>query len=242
MLQANSSVPLYRQLYQELREAIEEGEFKVGHQLPSERQLAAEYGISRLTVRKGLGLLRQDGYVRAYQGKGSFVARSQPQTYRRTGLLGFTERMLQQGMRPSSRLVNFGVVQASGEVARRLRLRDHEQVIKAQRLRLANDIPVALHTAYLPYPLCQALLRVDLERTSLYRALEEVVNLRLSHADQTVQAVLGHRSELALLDLEPPAAVMRLRRLTYDEQGRIVEYLEGVYHCDRCDMVSSSSF
>jgi GntR family transcriptional regulator len=242
MLQANSSVPLYKQLYQKLREAIEDGEFKVGHQLPSERQLAAEHGISRLTVRRALGLLRQDGYVRAYQGKGSFIARSKPQLYRRTRLLGFSERLLQQGMTPASRLVKLDIIPAAGEIAERLELRDHAEVIKVQRLRFANDIPVALHTAYLPYPLCRAILGVDLERASLYRALEEVANLRLSHADQTVQAVLGDSGELALLDLEPPAALIRLTRLTYDEQGRAVEYLEGVYHGDRYDLVTSSSY
>jgi GntR family transcriptional regulator len=236
MLQANSSVPLYKQLYHQLREAIEDGEFQVGHRLPSERQLAAEFGISRLTARKALGLLRQDGYVRAYQGKGSFVARSRPEEYRQPKLLGFTEKMLRQGLKPTSRLVNLGLVPASGFIARRLEIQDHDKVIKIKRLRLANDIPIALDTAYLPYPLCKGVLHVDLERTSLYRALEEVVNLRLAYADQTVQAVLGHKDELELLDLQPPAAVLRLRRQTFDAQDRIVEYLEGIYHGDRYDL------
>ncbi|MGC9522615.1 MAG: GntR family transcriptional regulator [Anaerolineae bacterium] len=74
MLYANSPIPLYRQLYYQLREAIEDGELEVGNRLPSERQLAAEYGISRLTARKAVTLLRKEGYVRAHQGRGSFVA------------------------------------------------------------------------------------------------------------------------------------------------------------------------
>ena len=82
MLQANSPVPLYRQLYHHLRQAIEKGEFEVGRQLPSERKLAADHGISRLTARRAFDILRQEGYVRAYQGKGCFVTHSTSRRYR----------------------------------------------------------------------------------------------------------------------------------------------------------------
>ena len=73
MLRANSPIPLYVQLYNQLRNAIDEGSFQTGKQIPSERRLAAEYGISRLTARKALSRLREEGYVSAHQGKGSFV-------------------------------------------------------------------------------------------------------------------------------------------------------------------------
>jgi GntR family transcriptional regulator len=73
MLHANSKVPLYLQLYHELRNAIEDGAYEVGRKLPSERQLAANYGISRLTARRAVKMLINEGYIQAVQGRGSFV-------------------------------------------------------------------------------------------------------------------------------------------------------------------------
>ena len=78
ILRATSPVPLYQQLYYHLRHKIESGYYRVGSRLPSERQLAAEYGISRLTARKALQLLTVHGYIEPRQGKGSFVTTVHP--------------------------------------------------------------------------------------------------------------------------------------------------------------------
>ncbi|MBN1246987.1 MAG: GntR family transcriptional regulator [Anaerolineae bacterium] len=74
MLRANSQIPLYMQLYRQLRSEIEQGALQLGGQLPSERQLAADYGISRLTARKALSMLREEGVISARRGRGSFVS------------------------------------------------------------------------------------------------------------------------------------------------------------------------
>ena len=74
MLRANSSIPLYMQLYRQIRSEIEQGSLGFGGQLPSERQLAADYGISRITARKALSMLREEGIISARRGRGSFVA------------------------------------------------------------------------------------------------------------------------------------------------------------------------
>jgi DNA-binding GntR family transcriptional regulator len=74
MLYANNTIPLYRQLYRHFRKAIATGELRVGEKLPSERQLAADYGISRITARKAMDILKQEGYICAFQGRGAFVA------------------------------------------------------------------------------------------------------------------------------------------------------------------------
>ncbi len=236
MLYANSPVPLYRQLYYQLREAIEEGELEVGNQLPSERQLAAECGISRLTARRAVTMLRQEGYVRAYQGRGSFVAHSASRVCDHTTLRGFTEVMLRQGMTPSSKLMSSGVVPVSSEVARHLEVSEYDKVIRVRRLRLANDLPMALHTAYLRYPLCEPILEADLEKRSLYRVLQEDLGIRLAFANQTVQRVLGKTRELSVLNLKGPAAVMQLKRKTYDATGQVIEYLEAIHRTDGKDI------
>lgn len=233
MLYANSPEPLYKQLYHQLRDAIEDGAYEVGHKLPSERRLAAEYGISRLTARKAVSLLRQEGYVTAYQGKGSFVTKSQPDAFHPAVLKSFTEVMREQGKTPSSELLDLAVVTADEELATELHLDPGDKVIMIRRLRLGDGQPVAIDTVYLSYDRCFNILQLDLADRSLYHTLEDRLNIRLHHAKQTIEAVLGSEKTLQLLDLEMPAAVMHMKRQTFDAQGRVVEYTSVIYRGDR---------
>ncbi len=233
MLYANSPEPLYKQLYHQLRDAIEDGAYEVGHKLPSERRLAAEYGISRLTARKAVSLLRQEGYVTAYQGKGSFVAKSQPNEFHPALLKGFTEVMREQGKSPASKMLELDVIAADEKVAAKLHLEPGDRVILVRRLRLGDGQPIAIDTAYLPYDRCATLLHLDLAGRSLYRILEDSLDIRLHHAQQTIEAVLGSKQILRFLDLKMPAAVMHMERQTFDDQGRVVEYSSVMYRGDR---------
>ena len=233
MLYANSLEPLYKQLYHQLRDAIEDGAYEVGHKLPSERRLAAEHGISRLTARKAIKLLRQEGYVTAYQGRGSFVARSQPDEIHPAILKSFTEVMCEQGKTPASEILDVGIVPADAEIAGKLHIEPGDKVVMIQRLRLGDGQPVAVDTSYLRYALCGDVLHVDLESESLYRVLEEELGIPLHHAKQTIEATLGSRITLKWLGLEVPAAVMHMKRQTFDDRGRVVEYCSVIYRGDR---------
>lgn len=111
-----------------------------------------------------------------------------------------------------------------------------EKTVRIRRLRLCNDIPVALDTAYPPYPLCEPLLDIDLEKQSLYRSLEMQLHIRPAYAKQTIRATLGKDNDLSLLGLRAPAAVLRLQRQTYDSQGQVIEFLDAVYRRDMHDL------
>lgn len=240
MLQANSPIPLYKQLYHQLRQAIQEGEYEVGKRLPSERRLAAYHGISRLTARRALELLAQEGYVRAYQGKGCFVAHSASQTlgriYDGSTLEEFTAGTIQHGITSTRRILSRSIVQASHNVADHLHIPPQTKTVRIRRLRLSNDVPIALDTAYLPYPLCQPLMDIDLEKQSLYRSLEMDLHIQLAYANQTIRATLGKDGDLPLLGLKAPAAVLQLERETYDNHGQVIEFLDAVYRGDRYDL------
>jgi GntR family transcriptional regulator len=232
MLQANSPVALYEQLYDKLRTAIEEGHLATGKQLPSERQLAADFGISRVTTRRALDKLQREGYIAAFQGKGSFVAAGAPQATTPDVLQGFAEAMLERGMVPRSRILSQGIVPVTDAVARRLGCERNDRVIRIRRLRLADNTPIALHTSYLRYPLCRPILEIDLEKFSLYRVLQENLNIRLARTDRRARSIMGSTRDLALLDLSPPATLMQVFRQTYDDHGYVVEYLEAIQRED----------
>jgi GntR family transcriptional regulator len=242
MLYANSPIPLYKQLYRFFREAIDEGELPVGKQLPSERHIAAENGISRITARKALAILRQEGYICTFHGKGAFVAQSVSHAYYHTEVRGFSEVIRTMGMAPSSKMLSCGVVPVSGEIAKGLDVREFDQAIQIRRLRLANGVPLALESSYLTYPLCAPVLKANLEKGSLYQTLQETVGIALDHADQSLQAVLTSDGEIQLLRLVPPTAVVQLRRRTYDTHGQVVEYVKSIYQGDVEDLKVFAGF
>jgi len=232
MLHANSPVPLYEQLYRRLRTAIQEGSVTAGGQLPSERQLAANYGVSRVTARKALDKLQQEGLVHAHQGRGSFVARDALENLEYTRLDGFSQVMLKQGMVLHNRILSRGIVPATDQVAGHLGVDRNERVIKIRRLRLVDTTPIAVHTSYLRYPLCRPVLDIDLERHSLYRVLQERLNIQLSHVNRIARAIQGNRRDLAMLNLVPPAAVTQVVRQVFDRQGHVVEFFEAIQRED----------
>lgn len=236
MLYANSQVPLYKQLYRKFRDAIELGEMKVGDRLPSERKISARHGICRLTARKALELLKQDGYIEAYQGIGSFVALGQPIQEDGVVFESFDEQVRRLDKTPSTRVMSCGILVAQDELAQHLNVDEQTRIIKVRRLRFIDGKPVALHTAYLPHQLCAFVLDVDLEQNSLYRILEDELDIQLTRTEQTRRRVLGQPDDLALLGLEPPVVMMRHTQHVFDDLDRLVLYVDVLYRHDDPDL------
>lgn len=231
MLCPNKPAALYRQLYYRLRQEIESGELLPGNQLPSERNLATYYGISRITARKALGLLVQDGYVEAHQGKGSFVRCALPAS--KSGFSGsFGVSMMQSSPQHSSRLLGLEVESPTAELVESLRISRAEKVICVRRLHFIDQAPVALETSFLPYLVCKKLLVLDLTKRTIPVVLEQELGLRLRRAQQTVKAIMATEQELALLELPAPSALLLLQRVTKDNLSRVIEFSHIVYHGD----------
>jgi GntR family transcriptional regulator len=232
MLYANSPVPLYKQLYHQYRDDIEDGKMKIGDPLPPERLMAAEHGISRETARKALEKLQQNGYVTTYHGIGSFVALSQLLQQRRIAFDSVEGWDNQQQLEREMEVVSCGVIAIASDMATTLKVEDYTRIIKVRRLRFIEGTPVALQNAYLPYKLCASILDLDLSKHALPRILEDELDLNLTYADQTVHLVLGEANDLALLNLDPPIVMVQHTQKVYDDQERLVLYLEELYRND----------
>lgn len=142
-------MPLYHQLKLALREEIERGVYKPGDRLPSELELIRQYGISRITVRQALNELEAEGLIVRRHGKGTYVAerRIEQELVR---LTDFIEDMQQARLNPSSRVLAFVHEPASLAVARALNLKEGTEVVRVERLRLADERPMALDNTWLP--------------------------------------------------------------------------------------------
>jgi GntR family transcriptional regulator len=222
-------VPRYFEIEQSLRARI--AELAPDDPLPSDTQLCAEFGVSRMTARNAVARLAQEGIVYRVPGRGTFVA--EPPAHRlASSLLSFSAEMRRQGKTPTSRLVE-GVVRAAEPAERgRLRLRRGGQVVVIKRLRLADEQPIAVETAVFSAALAEGLMAADLEQGSLHRAL-----IALGHVPTAGTASLhaepATRADAKLLGMRTGEALLVERRLIFDHTGAPLELTESRYAGDR---------
>ncbi len=231
-LQRNHPLPLYAQLRDALRADLLTGRLRAHEQLPSERELCARFRVSRMTVRQALLDLAREGLIYSRAGKGTFASEPKIDQQLKT-LSGFSQDMRSRGSVPSSRVLEAKTERADARLARRLGLATGTKIIVLSRVRLADGMPLALETAHLPAALCPNLLRHDFAHESLYSVLEHDYGYHLTRAEQTIEAALARPHEATLLQLTLPAPVLVMERLTYTDQGILIEYVHSVYRGDR---------
>jgi GntR family transcriptional regulator len=227
-----STKPKYRRVADSLAGDILAGRLKAGDQIPSERVIAEEYGISRMTVRQALKHLADRGMVEARVGQGTFVGAPRLQQQLST-LTGFTEEMEKQGRSASSIVVEASARAADSETAQALELPAGAMVWRIARVRLADGEPVALETTEVVASMVPGLLeRADFGRTSLYETLRRHYGLRPAVAEQTLAATSADASVALPLGIAVGAPVLSLTRLTRDAEGRAFEHVRSVYRGD----------
>jgi GntR family transcriptional regulator len=210
----------YQQIAEHLRGRIDGGEFATGGVLPSEAALGEEYGASRVTVRKALELLRDEGLVDSRQGFG-WIAATDPVRQPLTGLATIEAQLSGSGRRSERRIIDFGFIPAPDHVRSVL----GDTVLEVRRLSLADDTPFARVTVWCREDLGADLSRADVERESFY----DLLAIRPRGATQTIGAALVSVSDARLLGVPPGSAVLVVKRTTVDADGRPVLVSEHVF-------------
>ncbi len=200
-----------------------------GHVLPSESDLSAEFDVSRVTVRRALETLRDEGLVESRQGFGWFVATAPLQ--QRLGRLDTIEAQLtERGVHPERQILEFAFVTAPAHVAERLRC---EQVLRVKRRNLADGAPFAVVTVWCPADVGQHLSRSDVERKPFY----ELLGMQLRGATQTIGAAAASESDAALLEVPVDSPVLRCERLTTTVAGDPILLSEHIFPAHRTEFV-----
>jgi len=233
MTKHDSPVPLYVQIKDYIRLNIQSGVYSVHQRVPSERQLAEQFKVNRLTVSKALNELAQEGLVYSRVGKGTFVSPAKIDQALQS-LTSFTEDISSRGKKPSRRVLCAQIELANPEVAHALRLLPGAEVVALHRVRFADDLPIALEKAHIIYALCPDILeKHDFSRESLYGVLRTDYNLRLTHAYQTIEAQIAGEDERDALETDFGTPILRITRVTYTDDDRPVEYVRSSYRGDR---------
>jgi GntR family transcriptional regulator len=226
-----SPVPLYSQVKDLLRERIARQRDEEHDQLPSERELARDLGVSRMTVRQATRELIAEGAIYTAPGRGTFLAPGEV-TQQLVGLTSFSQEMTKRGLVPSSRILESGMI-TDREVAARLQIGADEPIVRIRRLRLADDEPMALESTHLPMNRFPGLLAIDLERQSLYEVLQSAFRIRFGTATQTIAAESASSAEATMLGLQPGDAILVMERTTLLADGKPIEFVRSWYRGDR---------
>lgn len=228
-----TATPLYIQLKLHLQEQIEAGVYAADHRLPSERELAERYGVSRMTARHALQSLQQDGIVYTQIGKGTFV--NQPKIDQELSRLSsFTQDMAGRNMAASSRILEASIHYADEVVAAHLGIPVGSEVVNLARIRLADGEPVAIERAHLNHRLFRNILaNHDFQTESLYQVLRDRYGVRLAWASQEIEARMPTQEERRYLQLDTRTPILSLARITYDDRNFAVEFVRSCYNSQR---------
>lgn len=206
----------YRTIADDLRRQVSAGELGAGAVLPSEAALAGSYGVSRVTVRKALDLLREEGLVGSRQGFGWFVAGDRLRQSL-DALATIEDQLAGQGRTPERRVVSFRFLPASGQVAGLLgtHVGDPPEVLEVVRVNLADGQPFAVVTVWCPGDLGAALSRDAVESATFY----ELLPVRFDRATQTIGAAVADATDAERLEVPVGSPLLVCERVSRDVAG-----------------------
>ncbi len=236
-LDPNQVVPLYHQIYLILRERIIEGHYDT-KPLPGELVLAEQFNVSRVTMRRALQDLVKEGLVARGRGKGTFV---KPRPESRGSSVGQSQLLSASAMRLQAsgdssdlQLITSKRILPPPEIATLLHLPSDAIVEKLIRIRQLDGQPVAHLTSYIPQDLSGRICRRRLREFPILVLLEEA-GVKVAKARQTLSARLADASVAYALGVPVGAPLLAISRVAYDENGRPVQVLKGLYRPDRYD-------
>jgi GntR family transcriptional regulator len=229
-LERSNPLPLYYQLKEVLKQQIRAGHLAPHTAIPSEPELVAQYHVSRATVRQALTELVHEGLLYRQHGRGTFVCEPRVQQQTISELTSFSEELRRRGKRPGGMLFISELVRGSQTVREQLRLSDEEQVVRLERLRTADDVPVAYETAYLPHPRAASVYQRSKEVAdgSLYAVMASE-GLQPYIAEQSFKAGTATAREAELLRISANEIGLRFACTAFDETGSPIEYTEAFF-------------
>jgi len=230
----NSKVPLYFQMKEELKKKIQNGEYKDGDLLPSEKEYKKLYNLSSTTIRRALNDLVQEKYLERKAGKGSFV-KVQKATRDLKSVIGFTNNMIEMGLTPSTKVLSLTTIPINIFTMERLGLKKGTEIFELKRLRMANNVPMMLETRYIRKDLCPDLDKHDLN-ASLWNVFEKYYGLKPRRHLQGMRITTVLSDNAFLLGIEENTPIFLIRGVTFANNNIPIECEESLYRSDKYDL------
>lgn len=230
-IDANSRVQLYYQLYDILLEKIKLGHYKPNDMFPSETELIEKYKVSRITVRKAMEMLSQDGLIEKKRGIGSIVKSGKIENSL-SSIIDFNDNIKLYGYNSSTKMIKNYIKYANKEIAEALKIEENKKLVNIDRLRLVENYPICLESANLIYDRCPSVLNKDFSSESLRKFIKDEYNIIWKNATQKIMALNSDEYISNILNINKGDAIIYIERISYCLENVPLEYLQAYYRAD----------
>ncbi|MGL6107002.1 GntR family transcriptional regulator [Romboutsia sp.] len=230
-LEVNSFIPLYQQLYDNLRKQIASGRYKPGDKLPSEGDLCKEFSVSRITVRNALNELVKEDILCKKRGKGTYV--TVPERIEATCAgNSFTNSCHRINSKPSTRIISTSIEKANKYISEALNIEQEDKIILIKRLRLIDDIPVIFEVDYFRIDY-NFLLKEELEDNSLMEVISKNISTQPTRVEDIFEVKYSNKEYSKYLKCSSNMPLLKVRQLVYTENNEVLYYNEQLIRSDK---------
>jgi GntR family transcriptional regulator len=233
-----SNEPLFSQVKQALtswiNKGLRDGTLSPGDRVPSERELSDTLNVSAITVKRALNELQQEGLIQRIQGRGSFIARPRKIVLGLERLYSLTTVALERGMVPARKCLELIEMLATENIAHHLQITQGDLVAKVVRLRMVDDIPLAVDTSYVPLVLFPGIIDDDLNKYALYELMTDKYNVEPIRAREYLEPTLLNEFESGVLEVPVGAPAMLIARTAYGANDVPLEFNKSIIRGDMC--------
>ncbi len=222
--------PMYIKIHNQIKREIENHDYKVGSKIPAERQLAQKFGVSRMTLRQAIKTLEDEGILEQRVGSGTYVANQKVQE-KMSGVMSFTDITHANGQTPSSKLISYRFGKPSLSEMERLNLDDKQEVLRMERIRYADDVPICYEVVSIPQSLVKNMSKADIS-SHLYQTLEKN-GYKVGRVTEYISAAVANENSARLLDAKKGEALITRLQVTELSNGMPFEYTRANYVADR---------
>ena len=227
-------LPKYHQIKEMIVEKIQKKEYKSGDRLPSERDIGELYSVSRMTARKALLEIINEGYAYSEPGKGTFVKERTVENYL-TRLEGFSYMVKRSsGMETVSREIEKRIIEADSILAEKLKIPIGTQINMIARSRIVDKEPIAFEYSYTKVETFPGLIEIDFSKHSLFEVMTKRYHIDIVHAKQTLEIVYSDKDISRILQVPKKTALFLFKDVSDDRNGMPVEYCVRYVRADKC--------
>jgi len=237
----HSPVPLYHQVYTQLRERLRSGQLKAGEMLPAEIELCRAYGVGRQTVRQAIARLVDEGLLERFAGRGTFVR--EPSDRMKFYLdRSFTQQMAEMGIQAHSKILKLtsGVIDETAPAA--LQRKNGAPCLHLTRLRYGDQQPIGFQTTTILTAQCPGLEQYDFNQESLYNILSTVYRLPIVEISHVVSAVAASEIHARMLQTQPGTPLLLVKTAAYLENGEPIEATISYYRADKYEFMTRHQY
>lgn len=220
----SSPIPYYYQIQLHLKNAIEKGQWKTNSFIPSERDLANKFDVSRISVKKAIFNLTSEGHLKTIKGKGAMVSQSKIEEHFFYNVISSFQELRERGHKLENRIINFEVIHPKRNIMENLGLFPGEKIYYIERMRLLNDAPYHYTKSYLPYDLYSNLTVEDLVENSIYDLITKKYKQKITKIDKIFEAGKTSFEDSKLFATGINFPILFFVNKTYDMKNKPIEF------------------